>query len=42
MDLLDNDDASLIKDGSLLPIGMDINMLLTLLAKFRGVEEEVT
>jgi hypothetical protein len=42
MDLLDDDEAPLIKDGSPPPIGMDINMVLTLLAEFRGVEEEVT
>jgi hypothetical protein len=32
----------LIKDGSPPPISMDINMVLTLPAEFRGVEEEVT
>jgi hypothetical protein len=42
MDLLDNDEAPLIKDGSPPPIGMDINMVFTLPAKFRGIEEEVT
>jgi hypothetical protein len=41
MDLLDDDEAPLIKDGSLPPISMDINMVFTLLAEFRGVEEEV-
>jgi hypothetical protein len=41
MGLLDDDEAPLIKDGSPPPIGMDINMVFTLLAKFRGVEEEV-
>jgi hypothetical protein len=41
-DLLDDDEAPLIKDGSLPPTGMDINMVFTLLAEFRGVEEEVT
>jgi hypothetical protein len=40
MDLLDDDEAPLIKDGSPLPTGMDINMF-TLPAEFRGVEEEV-
>jgi hypothetical protein len=42
MDLLDDDGAPLIKDGSPPPTSMDINMVFTLLAKFRGVEEEVT
>jgi hypothetical protein len=42
MDLLDDDEALLIKDGSPPPTGMDINMVFTLLAEFRGVEEEVT
>jgi hypothetical protein len=42
MDLLDDDEAPLIKDGSPPPTSMDINMVFTLLAKFRGVEEEVT
>jgi hypothetical protein len=42
MDLLDDNKASLIKDGSPPPTGMDINMVLTLSAEFRGVEEEVT
>jgi hypothetical protein len=41
MDLLDDDEALLIKDGSLPPTGMDINMVFTLPAEFRGVEEEV-
>jgi hypothetical protein len=41
MDLLDDDEAPLIKDGSPLPIGMDINMVFTLPAEFRGIEEEV-
>jgi hypothetical protein len=31
----------LIKDGSPPPTGMDINMLFTLSAEFRGVKEEV-
>jgi hypothetical protein len=39
MDLLDDDEAPLIKDGSPPPIGMDINMVFTLLAEFRGIEE---
>jgi hypothetical protein len=41
MDLLDDDEAPLIKDGSPPPTGMDINMVFTLLAEFRGVKEEV-
>jgi hypothetical protein len=41
MDLLDDDDASLIKDGSPPLTSMDINMVFTLLAEFRGAEEEV-
>jgi hypothetical protein len=41
MDLLDDDESPLIKDGSLSPIGMDINMVFTLPVEFRGVEEEV-
>jgi hypothetical protein len=41
MDLLDDDEAPLIKDGSPPPISMDINMVFTLPTKFRGVEEEV-
>jgi hypothetical protein len=42
MDLLDNDESPLIKDGSPPPTGMDINMVFMLPAEFRGVEEEVT
>jgi hypothetical protein len=41
MDLLDNDEAPLIKDGSPPQTGMDINMVFTLPAEFRGAEEEV-
>jgi hypothetical protein len=41
MDLLDDDESPLIKDGSPPPNGMDINMLFTLSAKFRGAKEEV-
>jgi hypothetical protein len=41
MNLLDDDEALLIKDGSLPPTGMDINMVFTLPAEFRGIEEEV-
>jgi hypothetical protein len=42
MDLLYDDESPLIKDGSPPPTGMDINMVFTLPAKFRGVEEEIT
>jgi hypothetical protein len=42
MDLLDDDEAPLIKDGSPPLLGMDINMVFKLLAEFRGAEEEVT
>jgi hypothetical protein len=41
-ELLDDDESPLIKDGSPPPIGMYINMVFTLMAKFRGAEEEVT
>jgi hypothetical protein len=41
MDLLDNDEAMLIKDGSPSPTSMDINMVFTLSAEFKGAEEEV-
>jgi hypothetical protein len=41
MDLLDNDEAPLIKDESLPPTSMDINMVFTLPTEFRGVMEEV-
>jgi hypothetical protein len=41
MDLLDDDEALLIKDGSPPPTNMDINMVFTLSAEVRGVEEEV-
>jgi hypothetical protein len=37
MDLQDDDESPLIKDGSPLPTGTDINMLFTLPAEFRGV-----
>jgi hypothetical protein len=40
MDLLDDDESPLIKGGSL-PQTMDINMVFTLSAEFRGVEEDV-
>jgi hypothetical protein len=39
MDLLDDSESLLIKDGSPPPIGMDINMVFTLLAEFSGAEE---
>jgi hypothetical protein len=42
MDLLDDDEAPLIKDGSPPLNSMDINMVFTLTAKFRGAKEEVT
>jgi hypothetical protein len=41
MDLLDDDEAPLINDVSPPPTSMDINMVFTLPAEFRGVEEEV-
>jgi hypothetical protein len=41
MDLLDDDESPLIKDGSPPPTDMDINMVLTLPVKFRCAEEEV-
>jgi hypothetical protein len=37
----DNDEAPLIKDGSPPPTSMDISMVFTLPAEFRGAEEEV-
>jgi hypothetical protein len=42
MDLLDDYESPLIKDGSPPPIGMDINIVFMLSAEFSGVEEEVT
>jgi hypothetical protein len=42
MDFLDDTEAPLIKDGSLPQTGMDINMVFTLPAEFRDIEEEVT
>jgi hypothetical protein len=42
MDLLDDDESSLIKDRSLPPTGMDINMVFTLPVEFRVAGEEVT
>jgi hypothetical protein len=41
MDLLDDDEVPLIKDGSPPLTGMDINMVFMLPTEFRGVEEEV-
>jgi hypothetical protein len=41
LDLLGDDESLLIKDGSPLPIGMDINMVFTLSDESRGVEEEI-
>jgi hypothetical protein len=41
MDLLADDESSLIKDRSLVLIGMDINMAFTLSAEFRSAEEEI-
>jgi hypothetical protein len=41
MDMLNNDEAPLIKDGSPPPIEMDINTVFTLPVEFRGIEEEV-
>jgi hypothetical protein len=42
MDLLNDNEALLIKDGSPPTTGMDINMVFTLSAEFQGVEEDVT
>jgi hypothetical protein len=41
MVLLDVDETPMIKDSSPPSIGMDINMVFTLPAEFRGVEEVV-
>jgi hypothetical protein len=41
MDLLDDDEFLLIKDGSPPLTGMDINMVFTLLTELRGAEEKV-
>jgi hypothetical protein len=41
MDLLDDNEALLIKDGSPPPTSMDINMVFTLPVEFKGAEEEV-
>jgi hypothetical protein len=40
MDLLDDDESPLIKDGSPPPTSMDINMVFTLPAEFKDVKEE--
>jgi hypothetical protein len=42
MDLLDDDESPLIKDGSPPPTGMDINVVFTLPTEFSGVEEEIS
>jgi hypothetical protein len=42
MDLLDDDESPLIKDGSPPPASMDINMLFTLSTEFKGVKEEIS
>jgi hypothetical protein len=42
MDLLDDDESPLIKGGSPPSTSMDIDMVFTLPAEFRGVEEEIT
>jgi hypothetical protein len=41
MDLLYDDEAPLIKDRSPPPTSLDINVVFTLPAEFRGIEEEV-
>jgi hypothetical protein len=41
MNLLDDNESLLIKDGSLPPIIMDINVVFTLSIEFKGAEEEV-
>jgi hypothetical protein len=41
IDMLDDDESPLIKGGSPPPSDIDINMVFTLLAEFRGAEEEV-
>jgi hypothetical protein len=41
MDLLNDDECPLIKDGSPPSTDMDINMVFTLPAEFRGAEEDV-
>jgi hypothetical protein len=39
MDLLDDDESSLMKDGSPPPTDMDINMVFMPPAKFKGAKE---
>jgi hypothetical protein len=41
MELLDDDESPLIKDGSLSSTRVNINMVFTLLAEFRGDDEEI-
>jgi hypothetical protein len=41
MDLQDDDESLLIKDGSPPPTSMYINMVFTLPVEFRGANEEV-
>jgi hypothetical protein len=41
MDLLDDDESLLVKDGSPPPSSMDINRVFTLPAEFRGIKEDV-
>jgi hypothetical protein len=41
MDLLDDDESALIKDGSPPPTSMDINMVFMLPTEFRGAKKEV-
>jgi hypothetical protein len=41
MDLLDNEESPLIKDGSPPLASMDVNMVFTLLVMFRGVYDEI-
>jgi hypothetical protein len=41
MDLLDDDESPLIMDGSPPPASLDVNMVFTLPAEFRGAEEEI-
>jgi hypothetical protein len=36
MDLLDDEESPLIKNGSLPPTSMDVNMVFTLSTEFRG------
>jgi hypothetical protein len=42
INLLDDDETPLIKDGSLPPTDMDINMVFMLPAEFKVVEEEIS